>query len=360
MKNINLAVRYFPISHGAIHAVIDTSTIMVILSANVVHDLSPSQSSVMITGYNLLAFAGQAMLGYGMDKLRIYKNVILLGIILTAVSVMLMLLDPFAAMVVAGLGNALFHVGGGAISLNTSPGRATDPGIFVAPGALGLGLGLWLGKNGNTVLWPFLLALALSFAISIKSSVPAIESSSKTKPPPIKEPIRLLFLLLFSISIRAFMGFAGTYECPKLPAISMGLTMAAFGGKLLGGIISDRLGWIKTSVGALLISAPLIAFGGSNGMIIIVGMFLFQMTMPVTLTAVYTLMPSKPAFSFGLCCLALILGSLAAGYKIWAVYYSSYTFLGLITLSAALIFVALNRLKETTPMKFTRASGSYI
>jgi len=351
MKRFKLNARYFPMSHGAIHAVIDASTVMVIFSATLVHDLSPFQIVFMISSYDLLAFAGQAILGFGLDKLRLYKSVILLGIVLTAIAVVLMLTHPYIAMVAAGLGNALFHIGAGAVSLNTSPGRAAAPGIFVAPGALGLGLGLWLGKSGNTVLWPFLLALALSFVITTRSSMPIIEMYLKPKIFSIKGALTILFLLLVSIGIRAFVGFAGTFECPKLPVVSFGLAFAAFGGKTLGGIISDRLGWIRTSVGALLISAPLIALGNANSSIIILGMFFFQMTMPVTLTAVYSLMPRRPAFSFGLCSSALVLGSFAAFYKPWVVYYSPYVFLGLITLSALLIFVALNGLRELMPMK---------
>jgi FSR family fosmidomycin resistance protein-like MFS transporter len=262
-----------------------------------------------------------------------------------------MLTHPFIAMVLAGIGNALFHIGAGAVSLNTSPGRAAAPGIFVAPGALGLGLGLWLGKSGNTVLWPFLLALALSFVITTRSSMPIIEMYLKPKIFSIKGSLAILFLLLVSIGIRAFVGFGGTHECPKLPMVSLGLAFAAFGGKTLGGIISDRLGWIRTSVGALLISAPLIALGNANSSIIILGMFFFQMTMPVTLTAVCALMPSRPAFSFGLCSLALVLGSFAAFYKPWVIYYSPSVLFGLITLSALLIFVALNGLKECMPVK---------
>jgi FSR family fosmidomycin resistance protein-like MFS transporter len=357
VKSFNLKARYFPISHGAIHAVIDASTIMVVFSATVVHRFSPFQIAFMIGSYDLLAFAGQGILGFGVDKLRLYKSTILLGIALTAISVVLMLSHPFTAMVVAGLGNALFHVGAGAISLNTTPGRATDPGIFVAPGALGLGLGLWLGKSGNTLLWPFLLALALSFAIAIKSTLPVVEVSSKPKLFSVRGAKAVLLLLLVSISIRAFVGFAGTYESPKLPMISFGLAFAAFAGKALGGIISDQLGWIRTSVGALLISAPFIAFGNSNGSIIIVGMFFFQMTMPVTLTAVHALMPTRPAFSFGLCSTALIVGSFVSFYEPWVVYYNSYTLLGLISLSAISIFVALNGLKERIPMKFAMATN---
>jgi hypothetical protein len=67
-------------------------------------------------------------------------------------------------------------------------------------------------------------------------------------------------------------------------------------------------------------------------------------------------MPRRPAFSFGLCSLALVLGSFAAFYKPWVIYYSPFVLFGLITLSALLIFVALNGLKECMPMKCAMAA----
>jgi hypothetical protein len=41
-------------------------------------------------------------------------------------------------------------------------------------------------------------------------------------------------------------------------------------------------------------------------------MFLLNLTMPVTLAAVADTLPGRPAFAFGLTCLALILGAFAA------------------------------------------------
>jgi len=46
----------------------------------------------------------------------------------------------------------------------------------------------------------------------------------------------------------------------------------------------------------------------------LLSMMLFQMTMPITLAAIATALPGKPAFAFGLTCLALIIGTLAAYY----------------------------------------------
>jgi MFS transporter, FSR family, fosmidomycin resistance protein len=58
------------------------------------------------------------------------------------------------------------------------------------------------------------------------------------------------------------------------------------------------------------LSAPLIAFSEPNPVLLLAGLLIFQMTMPVTLTAVARLMPHRLATAFGWTCLALILGSL--------------------------------------------------
>jgi hypothetical protein len=64
---------------------------------------------------------------------------------------------------------------------------------------------------------------------------------------------------------RALAGGQGRrIRAAKETAVLFGVAAAAFAGKAFGGILSDRFGWIKISVGALLISAPLLAFGKVN------------------------------------------------------------------------------------------------
>jgi FSR family fosmidomycin resistance protein-like MFS transporter len=92
----------------------------------------------------------------------------------------------------------------------------------------------------------------------------------------------------------------------------LALPFAAFAGKLTGGFLADRFGWIDLSMVALLASAPLLAFGGNDFWLALPGMVIFQMTMPVTLAAMLRLMPARPAFGFGLLCVALVAGTLPA------------------------------------------------
>jgi len=135
--------------------------------------------------------------------------------------------------------------------------------------------------------------------------------------------------------------------------VKVGLMLAAFAGKAAGGIVGDRFGWLSTSVGALLLSLPLIAFLGHLPVALIAGFLLFQMTMPVTLTAVERLMPGRPGTAFGLACLALIAGSLLAFSELVQEWYSSGFFTALIAASALSLWVSLRLLKPSVPTAFS-------
>jgi len=344
--------RLFPVVYGLMHAAIDASCVMALFSTIFVHQLTPFNAFYLIVGYDVLAFAGQAFLGLMVDKLRFSRGAVLAGIALSAASLLTLKVEPYTSVVFAGVGNALFHLGAGSLSLFVQPGRATPPGIFVAPGALGLGLGIWLGKGQTLLTWPLLLALLAAFVVALFYDNPSIPAVRKPKPLAVQWPFLAFGLLLFSITIRSLVGMGGSYACPKATIISFGLVSAAFAGKALGGILADRLGWIETSVGALLLSAPLIAFGHDNSLLIISGMFFFQMTMPVTLVAVASILPGRPAFAFGMTCLALVLGAVPTFYRAVKNFYSPALFLMLIVLAAVAVYFGLRLLRSRIPMKF--------
>lgn len=347
-----LGVASFPLLFGAIHALIDATTVMVIFSTRTIHGLSVHQGAVLVLFYDVLAFAGQAPMGWFIDRFRLWRPTALTGIALSVVSVALLGVHPQAAMIAAGIGNAAFHVGAGALSLHVRPGRATPPGIFVAPGALGLAAGTIIGKGGYAVAWPFYAALVIALALAWLAECPSVE---RGKPAPVRDlskPTAIVLLLLFSIAIRSLVGKAGAYEVPRETTILFGVAAAAFAGKAMGGVLSDCFGWIAVSVGALLLSAPLLALGGDNAIMITVGMFLFQMTMPVTLVATHALMPDRPGLAFGLNCLAYIIGFLGHFFHKLDDYYHWGTFLAVILLSAAAVYVGLRALSGKVPMRF--------
>ena len=116
--------------------------------------------------------------------------------------------------------------------------------------------------------------------------------------------------LLLSIAVRSFVGLTVVSAYDHTTPVLWGLAIAAFAGKAIGGFVSDGLGWIKTSLLALLLSAPLLCFFVEEGPAAAGGMLLFQMTMPVTLLAMYRVFPREPGFAFGLTTLALLVGAI--------------------------------------------------
>ncbi len=63
-------------------------------------------------------------------------------------------------------------------------------------------------------------------------------------------------------------------------------------------------------VGGLVISAPLLAFFANVPTAGIIGIFLFNLSMPITLICVAEMLPGMNGFAFGLTALALIIGAL--------------------------------------------------
>ena len=130
---------------GSMHAVVDGSCAALVAHLGLLPTISPETLWLMYFVYNLLAFGIQFVLGVGADRRGLYRQLAVGGLVAVLAGVALGTLPSatWAAIVVAGLGNAAFHVGAGAIILQRSPDRAAATGVLVAPGALGLAVGQW-------------------------------------------------------------------------------------------------------------------------------------------------------------------------------------------------------------------------
>lgn len=341
--------RAIPLAYGAVHAVVDATTVSVIFGAVGVHDVSPEQSFSLIVTYDVLAFASQALFGLVADRLRAPRAFAIIGVLLATASLVCMPFHALAAVLLAGTGNALFHVGGGALALSVEPGRAAAPGLFVGPGALGLALGLFFGTHGFSE-WPFYLALAASLGVLIGLPVPRpAYGRLPVAAPRVPQAALVVGLLLLSVVIRSFVGLAGCHACPKSVELSFSLATAAFAGKFVGGLLSDRLGWARTCTAALLCSAPILAFASAYPAAMVAGMFLFQLTMPATLAALMGVFPRRPGFVFGIACVALIAGALPTFSLSAAALYSDLGFFGLIVASAGALFLGLRLVERARP-----------
>jgi len=290
------------------HALIDATCAGVIFAIVARAQAEPQMLFGLIVVYNVLAFSTQPLFGLVVDRFAIPVYAAVLGAVLVAVST-LFLPVPFLAVLMTGIGNALFHVGGGVISLNLLPGRAALPGIYVAPGALGLLAGMLIGKGGHFVAWPFILLLSGTIVLILR--IPRPEAvAPRSLPGNLKWFETVILLLLISVAIRSLVGMSLVFPWKSNPALLFVLTGAVVLGKAWGGILGDRFGWAKVAVSGLAVSIPLLTFFAQSPAPAILGVFLFNLSMPVTLICLAEMLPGKSGFAFGLTTLALIIGAL--------------------------------------------------
>ena len=300
--------------YGITHALIDATCIMVLYLTIVFNNLSYEFSFFIVVLYNIIAFGTQSIIGNIFDKINKPRWCAIIGCVLTAMSAILWK-NPVAAVLCAGFGNAFFHVGGGIICLRTGRGNSAIPGMYVAPGALGLFIGLLIAKNDWVSPYIFSAILALSALFIFLYKEEGENYIAKRQSSIICNKFLLICnFLLFAIAIRSFIGLSISLPWNGNIILAACLTFAVVSGKFFGGIIADKFGWLKVTVIALLISSPLIAYGINSPALYILGIFFFNFTMPVTLTALSNMLPKREGFAFGLTTLALIIGALPTFY----------------------------------------------
>ena len=267
--------------------------------------------------YNAFAFLMQLPMGIIADRLDRNLLFAAAGCALIALSYPLAPLAPAAA-VIAGIGNGAFHVGGGIEILNGSRGKAGALGVFVSPGAIGLYIGTFFAEKLCEMPWlvpaaMVLTGLALAL-ISFKKSR-FISENAEFDPSLEKGGILPLAALFAVVVLRAFMGTTNAFSVggalSALPAFAAGLVpvLCLALGKAAGGFVSDAIGTKPASVISLALCAVLLLIPGP-AYLKLAALFLFNMTMPITLFASARLLKGAKGTAFGLLTAALFLGSM--------------------------------------------------
>lgn len=259
--------------------------------------------------YNFCAFALQMPLGLLADRLDRNGAVAAAGCALVALAYAVPL--PLAAAVTAGVGNALFHLGGGIDTLNTGGEKAAALGIFVSPGAVGLYVGtLWGGGAAVSALLPptGLLALGGGILLLCRRTFGSLRSGNA---PVEAEPAGGSWLplvpLFLVVVLRSWMGLGQSF--PWKAAWGLPLVLALALGKAAGGFLMDAVGPRRAAGWSLGLAVALYLLSGAPlpGLLAV---FLFNMTMPMTLWAAAQLLPGAKGFGFGLLTFALFVGYL--------------------------------------------------
>jgi FSR family fosmidomycin resistance protein-like MFS transporter len=337
MKN-----KYFTLAFLTLaHAIVDGTCAYLIIFGSKNNLISTAIFFSLVFGYDLLAFGLQAPLGLILDKIQKPRLAVVVSFIMLFVAVLIFSHFTVIAIIIIGLANAIFHLGGGTVSLNITKGKASFPGIFVSLGALGLTLGTLLGKSGVSAQTILLIVLAIFAFLSAIIYFPEIDYNSETEIKQKSSIGLILILILFAIAVRSLIGSVVAFPWKTDLHLLILLTLGVVLGKAVGGFLADRFGWIKFSAVVLIISAPLLAFGAKIPTLAILGIMLFQAVMPVTLVAIHRIFPSRPAFSFGLTCLALFFGLLPTYSPLKVIFQNHFIILTMILLTAIILTIGL-------------------
>lgn len=304
MKNFSLAVYTFS------HFAVDYCCFRILFGAF----SSGAEDSLEIAAgfitYNFIAFGLQMFIGAFCDEKRDFPAGAV-GCALVFAALMISGISGWAALLVTALGNAFFHVGGGIDSLVNSGGKLSRSGVFVSAGAIGVVLGTLHGSRTDSVVFPAIMAavcMVLCFAAHKKCGTEG-ETEFRNIASAKSAVGIVLTLALISVVIRSFGGTVIPMEWKTTAELALVSGFASFLGKFLGGFAADRFGARTTGVATLLISLPFLAFGKGIMIISVIGIILFNMTMPITLGICAEKLPENPGLAFGLTTAALLIGA---------------------------------------------------
>ncbi len=286
--------------------------------------LTPQNQAMDFLLYNFCAFALQMPFGVLLDC-SVCKSKSAVSCFVAVLGVLCTLLGTITHPIVLGIGNALFHIGSGVGTIYEDHARHWNGkglGIFVAPGALGLYIGTLAAKNEIAAyqLWTVCILMLVCCAAACKQ----VQHNQHDSITSVARPNRqicvrsLPLCCLLVVLLRSYLGMAVTFSWKTSVLGGLTAVLAVVLGKAAGGILAARHGILRVSMASLLMAAiaylgaPMMPFG-------IAALFLFNMTMPITLYLMVCQFPSMPGFCFGFLTFGLFLGFLPAFFGRFAI-----------------------------------------
>ena len=302
--------------------------------------------------YSVLAFVSQPLTGMMADgmkarhRLLVVSSLLLTLAVAVASLIALLMTEALKVMegamgewllmlvaVLLGAGNSLFHVWGGKQTVVCMGNDMRALGVFVSTGALGLSVGFvccsWV------LLYALLLAVVALAIVYLRSEECGVWSEecgmwseecgvrseecgvrSEVAPrslSPLSAWTAVVLLMLF-VAYRSFTGEVFSRGITKSQTLILVIGAVSMLGKMAGGWIAHRVG-ILLSMAVVLAGVGLcLLFRGDSVAVLLMGIFLMNCTMPVTLFLANDVLPGREGLAFGLLAAALIPGYLLAVY----------------------------------------------
>ena len=318
-----------------------------------------------VLAYDLLAFGVQPFIGALIDLKRRAALLLYVSLFGAGVCAAVCALCDFPQeigapsvllLVFFSLCNAVFHVSAGAFIVAESEKKCAPLGIFVSLGALGVALG--------RLYAPALLFAAGASLAVCGTALFCLKTGDGALAPHFKRtaelPVRTeadfapLLLLLFAVFVRGLGGVAlpAGYAATELFVLLAAVAAAA--GKAAGGFLADTLGTGAVALVCLPVSACLLLFGAKQPSLYLIGLALFNTSMPVTLWLSFAALPRMRNTAFGVMACFLMAGSVLA----MAISVPRPAAFALVLLSGAAIFASPRLAKNKCCLSVRRKGGA--
>jgi FSR family fosmidomycin resistance protein-like MFS transporter len=285
-----------PALWGLLHGFNDFAAGFMLSSYTYTH--TADKSFLLIVIYSVIGFGGQLPVGFWVDHKKQLQPFAAASLILLPASILSFFINAETAIIFSGIASAFVHVTGGAVCLLMQPaGKENKAGplaLFTAPGVLGLTIGGLLGKFSVFSLWFVAIAVLVTGWIIWKAKLPNYKTAEKKQ----SEMDAHDFIMLGILLVMCFRSFifdiinhvARDYENGMLI-----IGISAFLGKIIGGLVADKIGWKRFIYISLPIALLLFQFGKDNIYALAFGIACLQSTVPITLLLMSRSLPLYPA-----------------------------------------------------------------
>lgn len=277
---------------------------------------------LMFLCYCLVAFAGQPLVGIGVDRASSVRPAVLYSsmVCLMAGSVLTMEMGqncsvPFGLLVslLLGVGNAIFHVWGGKYVATSTHNDMRSLGVFVGGGAMGLVIGQAL--SSTLLLQALLLGVLLCCVVQRKALALNRECAEESSDNYEVEHGWNHWIVVGVLSIvfaRSFMGRMLPASFADVPPMLWLIGFAAMAGKVMGGYLASWFGPSRTLLLSLMVAGCGYLVYGDNAGVLLCTIFALNMSMPITLYLANRYFRGREGFAFGLLSATLLPGYLLA------------------------------------------------
>ncbi len=346
MQVIKLKPIWFVIFYTILHFLIDCICAFEIFSNLLNDDINRTITIFLV--YNIIAFCFQPFIGLFIDKYKNSERLFLIASILFLCLGVLSIKIPYLISCISlGLSNAFFHISGGKYVISKTNNNIIALGVFVSTGAFGLALGTNIHSG---ILYIIVTSLIVLFTVLIllfkdKEEIDHIDRNIKITS---SEMISLVMIIIFVVFLRAFVGKIQLFNFEKPLWVLLSFGAFAMMGKALGGLLAKFLGINLTIIITMSLAMILLLFFNDNIYLSLIGIMLFNSSMPLTLYLMNELFPHHEGFAFGILAAVLAPGVFLGYLDLGVVAVKVIVTLGCL-LSAILIILAnykLNKVKE--------------